>query len=170
MRGVGFSALSTDFEDDLLLTIDDPHSIDHSPLTIDQNSPLLALKQLIADVQSQMPNISIPQRRVFSYQSKIENLKLKIYSNRYLILVATKINDDTDLDPIYSYDLNGNRIFMIDPTGLTTYNYDVLNRLTSITNNQGLATTFTYDALGRRTSMTPGRNAHALFRQCPGTR
>jgi len=43
---------------------------------------------------------------------------------------------------------------MIDPTGLTTYNYDVLNRLTSITNNQGLTTTFAYDALGRRTSMT----------------
>jgi len=58
------------------------------------------------------------------------------------------------MDPIYVYDLNGNRITMIDPTGLTTYNYDVLNRLTSITNNQGLTTTFTYDALGRRTSMT----------------
>jgi len=43
---------------------------------------------------------------------------------------------------------------MIDPTGLTTYNYDELNRLTSITNNEGLTTTFTYDALGRRTSMT----------------
>jgi len=50
--------------------------------------------------------------------------------------------------------LNGNRISMIDPTGLTTYNYDELNRLTSITNNEGLTTTFTYDALGRRTSMT----------------
>jgi len=58
------------------------------------------------------------------------------------------------MDTIYVYDLNGNRITMIDPTGLTTYNYDVLNRLTSITNNQGLTTTFTYDALGRRTSMT----------------
>ena len=43
---------------------------------------------------------------------------------------------------------------MIDPTGLTAYTYDALNRLTSITNNQGLTTTFTYDALGRRTSMT----------------
>jgi len=151
---VGSSALSTDFEDDLLLTIDDPHSVDQLLLTIDQSSPLLALKQLIADVQSQMPNISVPQRRVFSYQSKIENLKSKIYSNRYLTLAVAKIDDDTDLDPIYSYDLNGNRISMIDPTGLTAYSYDVLNRLTSITNNQGLTTTFTYDALGRRTSLT----------------
>ena len=29
-----------------------------------------------------------------------------------------------DLDPIYTYDLNGNRTSMIDPTGLTTYSYD----------------------------------------------
>ena len=43
---------------------------------------------------------------------------------------------------------------MIDPTGLTTYSYDALNRLTSMTNNKGQTTTFSYDALGRRTSMT----------------
>jgi len=59
-----------------------------------------------------------------------------------------------DLDPIYTYDSNGNRTSMIDPTGLTTYAYDALNRLTSITNNKGQVTSFTYDALSRRTSMT----------------
>jgi RHS repeat-associated protein len=59
-----------------------------------------------------------------------------------------------DLDPIYTYDLNGNRTSMIDPTGLTTYSYDALNRLTSMTNNKGQTTTFSYDALGRRTTMT----------------
>ena len=59
-----------------------------------------------------------------------------------------------DLDPIYTYDLNSNRTSMIDPTGLTTYSYDALNRLTSMTNNKGQTTTFSYDALGRKTSMT----------------
>jgi len=114
---------------------------------------LLYLKKLIADVQSKMRDNSLPQRRVFSYQSKIQNPKSKINGNRNLALAAAK-TDDADMDPIYVYDLNGNRISMIDPTGLTTYNYDELNRLTSITNNEGLTTTFTYDALGRRTSMT----------------
>jgi RHS repeat-associated protein len=59
-----------------------------------------------------------------------------------------------DLDPIYTYDLNGNRIAMIDPTGLTSYSYDASNRLISITNNKGQKTEFTYDVLGRRTSLT----------------
>jgi len=83
--------------------------------------------------------------------------------NRYLALAAAKTDDDADMDPIYVYDTNGNRISMIDPTGLTTYNYDVLNRLTSITNNQGLTTTFTYDALGRRTSMTHANGVQTTY-------
>ena len=70
-----------------------------------------------------------------------------------------------DFDPIYSYDLNGNRTSMIDPTGLTTYTYDALNRLTSITNNKGITTTFTYDALGRRTSMTHGNGVVTTYRE-----
>jgi YD repeat-containing protein len=71
-----------------------------------------------------------------------------------LLAAQNALLDDTD--PIYTYDLNGNRTSMIDPTGLTTYEYDALNRLTKITNNKGVVTTFTYDALGRRNSMTHG--------------
>ena len=67
------------------------------------------------------------------------------------------------MDPIYTYDLNGNRTSMIDPTGLTTYEYDALNRLTKITNNRGFTTTFTYDALGRRTSMTHGNKVVTTY-------
>jgi RHS repeat-associated protein len=84
------------------------------------------------------------------------------HTNLYLAMLAKHEHEtrttsmSADFDPIYTYDLNGNRTFMIDPTGTTIYTYDALNRLTSITNNKGLVTSFTYDALGRRTSMTHG--------------
>ncbi len=57
-------------------------------------------------------------------------------------------------DPLYSYDLSGNRITMTDPTGTTYYEYDALNRLTRITNPKGEITSYTYDAVGHRTGMT----------------
>jgi RHS repeat-associated protein len=57
------------------------------------------------------------------------------------------------IDPSYTYDPNGNRITMTDPTGITRYTYDALNRLTFITNPKGQTITFEYDALGRRTKM-----------------
>ena len=75
-------------------------------------------------------------------------------ANRYLAMLAEKADQQVDFDPVYTYDLNGNRVSMTDPTGITTYSYDVLNRLTSITNPSGQTTAFTYDTLGRRTSMT----------------
>lgn len=52
---------------------------------------------------------------------------------------------------------------MIDPTGITNYTYDALNRLTSITNNRGFVTSFAYDALGRRTSMTHGNGVATTY-------
>jgi len=62
--------------------------------------------------------------------------RLTIHASRYLAMAAEKADQEADFDPIYTYDANGNRTVMIDPTGLTNYNYDELNRLTSITNNQ----------------------------------
>ena len=110
--------------------------------------------------------------------AEIHSAKSEIQENLYLAMRSTSSSPETfelnnaksetcpelcrtienpkldDLDPIYTYDLNGNRTSMIDPTGLTTYIYDALNRLTSMTNNKGQTTIYTYDALGRRTSMT----------------
>src|SRR5262245_14220563 len=83
--------------------------------------------------------------------AEFHNPKSKICPEFCERIENTKLDD---LDPIYTYDLNGNRTSMIDPTGLTTYSYDALNRLTLMTNNKGQTTTFTYDALGRRSSMT----------------
>ncbi len=114
-----------------------------------------------------------PQRRVFSSpdletrNSKPENDSSLVlaYTNRISELLPTAccLTPVIDTDPIYTYDLNGNRTSMIDPTGLTTYEYDALNRLTKITNNKGVVTTFTYDALGRRKTMTHGNGVVTTY-------
>ncbi|MFQ5541714.1 MAG: hypothetical protein ACE5E2_02705, partial [Candidatus Binatia bacterium] len=63
----------------------------------------------------------------------------------------------------YSYDKNGNRISMTDPqTGVTSYVYDALNRLSSLASPQG-SMTFSYDTLGRRTSLTLPNGATASY-------
>ena len=58
-----------------------------------------------------------------------------------------------------TYDLNGNRLTLLDPLGrTTTFGYDALNRLTSLTYSDGVTPTvsYTYDAHGNRTGMTDG--------------
>jgi RHS repeat-associated protein len=63
----------------------------------------------------------------------------------------------------YAYDKNGNRVRMTDPHGnLTTYGYDPLNRLTTLTSPDGVFT-FGYDDAGRRTSLTFPNGARAAY-------
>ncbi len=57
----------------------------------------------------------------------------------------------------YTYDAEGNRTLMIDPSGgQTSYSYDALSRLTSITDPAAQQFGFTYDSLSRRTQVTRG--------------
>jgi RHS repeat-associated protein len=53
----------------------------------------------------------------------------------------------------YSYDANGNRKTMKTPQGVFKYDYDALDRVTSVTNPFGQTVAFTYDALSRRKTM-----------------
>jgi RHS repeat-associated protein len=109
------------------------------------------IEALLAKTMADAAAAGRPQRRIFTLQSEVRKPESKTRTE----LSRTNGNPKSpdDFDPIYTYDLNGNRISMIDPTGLTNYAYDGLNRLTSMTNNKGQTTTFSYDALGRRASM-----------------
>jgi YD repeat-containing protein len=55
----------------------------------------------------------------------------------------------------YGYDLNGNAVTKNDSTGITTYNLDYENRLTSVVlPGSGGTVTFSYDPFGRRIKKT----------------
>lgn len=58
----------------------------------------------------------------------------------------------------FDYDANGNRIQMTDATGVTTYVYDGINRLTQVIDARGKVLKFAYDAAGNRTAITYPNN------------
>jgi len=63
---------------------------------------------------------------------------------------------------IYTYDQVGNRISMTDPAGTTSYTYDYLHRLISVTNPDNKTISYQYDASGNRTQLTdPASNITA---------
>ncbi|MFC1716763.1 FG-GAP-like repeat-containing protein [Candidatus Poribacteria bacterium] len=65
---------------------------------------------------------------------------------------------------LYDYDLNSNRIGMVDPQGgLTEYTYDALNRLVSMTNPSSQTTSYAYDALSRRIEASLPNGAEAAY-------
>lgn len=58
----------------------------------------------------------------------------------------------------FDYDANGNRIRMTDATGVTSYAYDGINRLTQVTDPRGKVLKFAYDPAGNRTAITYPHN------------
>ena len=68
------------------------------------------------------------------------------------------VNDEVTVTVIdateYTYDKNGNRASMTDPRGTTSYEYDVLSRLTKVTEPDGKWIAYEYDSASNRTKMT----------------
>ncbi len=54
----------------------------------------------------------------------------------------------------FSYDKNGNRVSMADLHGVTSYQYDDLDRVIAVTSPGGAEVKYGYDAIGHRTSLT----------------
>ena len=54
----------------------------------------------------------------------------------------------------YTYDLKGNRLTMTTAAGATSYGYDALNQLTSVTYPGGRHVTYAYDAAGNRITVS----------------
>jgi RHS repeat-associated protein len=79
------------------------------------------------------------------------------YDNINRLISTTTNYAYTSLSPFtvqYGYDAASNRVSMTDPQGtVTTYGYDQLNRLASLSNSWAGSFGFSYDALSRRTQL-----------------
>jgi RHS repeat-associated protein len=64
----------------------------------------------------------------------------------------------------YTYDAVGNRTGLTYPSGkVTTYTYDLDNRLVTVTDYASRTTTYTYDAAGRQTQIQYPNGAQAVY-------
>jgi RHS repeat-associated protein len=63
-------------------------------------------------------------------------------------------NTDQTPDAVFNYDADGQPSTMTDTTGTTTWHWDSLHRLSSLTDGAGKAVAYAYDLAGRRTSLT----------------
>lgn len=68
-------------------------------------------------------------------------------------LIRISYQTGTPGNVTYSYDLDGRRTSMLDPTGTTAYVYDSLGRLTSNTDGAGATVGYGYDRSSRITSI-----------------
>jgi len=103
------------------------------------------------DLDSRLTHVTDPTG---TYQFTFDNMgRLTSASTSYTFLTARNFTTG------YSYDAASNRTGFTDPeSGSTTYAYDTLNRLQTLTPPSAFSGTgsfgFGYDALSRRTQMT----------------
>ena len=91
------------------------------------------------------------------------------YDNRDRLIRERK-PDGSTLE--YGYDLRGNKVrlsvsYLNSSSYSETYSYDVLNRLSTVTDRHGQVTTYAYDAVGNRESMIHGNATITHYRYDP---
>jgi RHS repeat-associated protein len=93
---------------------------------------------------------------VFPYGGYLLNAKLSVQNTYNLSdidieqIYVKKINADIS----YTYNEVGNRTSMTDASGTTSYSYDLLGRLITVTNPDDKTISYQYDANGNRTQLT----------------
>ena len=115
-------------------------------------------KELIARMQGEVPQVDMPQRRVYSQSSVVgsQSSILREHTNHYLAMVSDDkrraASTSNDFDPIYTYDLNGNLTQKTNKStsAFTLYEYDAENKLIRVVREDGSIVNYKYDGLGRR--------------------
>lgn len=117
-------------------------NLDH-PIEIEEeiSEGKVAITQLEYNANEQISKTVLPSGAEMSYS----------YDANGNMLTQTLSADGEDLITSYSYDANGNRISQNIDGDITSYSYDLYDRLTSMTDALGTTTSYSYDALGNRT-------------------
>lgn len=99
--------------------------------------PLGNVKQFAYDVNAQLQTITNPDGTTVDYDyDELDQLVQKSY-------------DDTDVQAMYGFDADGNRISMDDVAGTTNYEYDAAGRITAVILPDGeRKIKYTYDKYG----------------------
>ena len=82
-------------------------------------------------------------------------------------IISENLSDETT--ETFSYDAHGSLVQTTDPTGTTTYTYNVDDELTGVIQPGGLSLAFTYDAAGAAHQHRSDRLPAQLPVQFPGT-
>ncbi len=91
-------------------------------------------------------------------------------ADRLLSLVHTHPVNSVITTAAYTLDNVGNRLTMVDLDGTTTYTYDNLHRLKTVTYPNGELVTYNYDPMGNRTSMTSSVHGTTTYSYDAGDR
>ena len=99
--------------------------------------PLGNIKQFTYDVNAQLESVINPDGSTVDYDyDELDQLIQKSY-------------DDTDVQAMYGFDADGNRISMDDVAGTTSYEYDAAGRITAVVLPDGeRKIKYTYDKYG----------------------
>ncbi|MBC2581762.1 S8 family serine peptidase [Clostridium sp. DJ247] len=85
------------------------------------------------------------------------------YNDNLLKTLINKKADGTIIESYsYEYDAVHNMTKKVDKKGTTSYTYDVLNRLLSVTEPTGIVTSYTYDGAGNRLTETKTQNGTTI--------
>lgn len=69
-------------------------------------------------------------------------------------LIEKSYDEDEDVQALYGYDLDGNRITMDDVAGTTEYEYDEIGRITAVNLTSGKQIKYSYDEYGNLAKLT----------------
>ena len=102
------------------------------------------VERLTYDIAGNLKSLIYPDGTTIDYDyDKLNRLIEKDYTS-----------DKESSSVMYAYDTDGNRISMDDRTGNTSYTYDILGRLSSVTDSNDKEIHYSYDEAGRLKDVT----------------